>query len=443
MDAALRTRLLGSIEADRLVVLCGAGLSMAAPSSLPSARVVANMCYEQCCAAVDPDLNPAMRDDLEAIAEHFAATDLLKTVFIDRLVPWSSFVKRPNAGHAAIADFLICRAFAAAISTNYDMLVERWAWDAGADLQSALDGDEANQRGPLHGPLLKIHGCEQRDRGRTVWTKSQLESDPVLAERIEKSSVWLAANLREKDLLVVGFWSDWAYLNGLLERALEGVRPNSIVVVDPSPADFLMAKAPGLWQLANRDGVWFNHVEASGADFLDELRREFSRAYMRKFFRLGAVTLKAIDASADCPVALLEPPELDSDSLYELRRDAEGAPPAKPSKMKAPDQTASQAAYAHVALRRAGAVMTGKWYEIGGRTVRVVNGAGRFINDMRGSFANVAPVIASPDIVVAAGAIDFGLPDSVIQKGRPEDIVRPATAAEWLDLARAKQALNL
>lgn len=37
MESAIRTSLLSSMAAGRLVVLCGAGLSMAPPSGLPSA----------------------------------------------------------------------------------------------------------------------------------------------------------------------------------------------------------------------------------------------------------------------------------------------------------------------------------------------------------------------------------------------------------------------
>jgi hypothetical protein len=33
------------------------------------------------------------------------------------------------------------------------------------------------------------------------------------------------ANLREKDLLIVGFWSDWQYLNSIIGSAIENVAP--------------------------------------------------------------------------------------------------------------------------------------------------------------------------------------------------------------------------
>jgi hypothetical protein len=226
LDAELTADLLASIEAGRLVVVCGAGLSMAPPSFLPSAKAVAQACFDAYMVAINPDADRALRDDLEELAQHFVNLGTLKTVFIDRLVPWKEFVRPANPGHAAVADFLITGATANTLSANYDGLIERRAWDYGADFESSLDGDEATVRATVHGPLLKFHGCSIRDRRETVWSKSQL-GDPVIADRIAKSRTWMAANLREKDLLVVGFWSDWAYLNEILGKALRGVSPLS------------------------------------------------------------------------------------------------------------------------------------------------------------------------------------------------------------------------
>ncbi len=46
-DAPTMTRLLGSIEANRLVLLCGAGLSIPSPSNLLSAVGVSRVCYDK------------------------------------------------------------------------------------------------------------------------------------------------------------------------------------------------------------------------------------------------------------------------------------------------------------------------------------------------------------------------------------------------------------
>jgi hypothetical protein len=143
-----------------------------------------------------------LRADLEALAEHFAGLNTLKSVFIKHLVPWRAFVRPPNAGHPAIADFLITRAAIAGISSNYDALIERGAWDYGSDFQGSLDGDEATVDATQHAPLLKFHGCSHRDRLSTIRARSQL-TEPTIAARIDRSRIWMAANLRQKDLLIV------------------------------------------------------------------------------------------------------------------------------------------------------------------------------------------------------------------------------------------------
>jgi hypothetical protein len=84
-DDPTRVRLLGSIEANRLVLLCGAGLSIPPPSRLMSAVQVSRACYDK----YEPvsALPPAVRDDIDQLAGHFYATGEFESVFINTLVP--------------------------------------------------------------------------------------------------------------------------------------------------------------------------------------------------------------------------------------------------------------------------------------------------------------------------------------------------------------------
>jgi|SRR4030095_12384533 hypothetical protein len=110
------TRLLGSIEANRLVLLCGAGLSIPPPSDLMSAVRVSQACYDK----YQPikTLPVGMRDNIEQLAGHFYATGEFETVFLGTLVPWNDLVGEPNPGHDAVADFLICKAAVATLSAK-------------------------------------------------------------------------------------------------------------------------------------------------------------------------------------------------------------------------------------------------------------------------------------------------------------------------------------
>jgi hypothetical protein len=439
MEPGIKVQLLASMASGRLVIVCGAGLSMAAPSSLPSAWRVAQKCFDEYQLTIDPTCDPVLRDNLEAFAEHFVPTNNLKTVFIERLVPWTDFVRPPNAGHAAIADFLVTRSAFASLSGNYDTLIEQHAVSYGFDFRGSLDGDEAVVSNRTQGPLLKFHGCSTRDRPSTVWALSQL-NDPTISARIEKSKTWIEANLRQKDLLIIGFWSDWAYLNQIVGSALTNVGPLSVTVVDPSSAEQLQEKAPDLWALAHAENVAFHHVQESGAEVLDELRRAFSTNYLRQVIAAGKTTFEQ-STGEPCDPDWLDMPEFDSETLYGLCRDAEGVPWGKPATKTSPGNCEALGFF-HLLLRQSGAEQQPDGYVLGGRHVRVINGAGMVLGTLRSRFIE-APSVQTADIVVAVGATDLGLPDNVVRRGRENDVVRPEVGGIWFDLARAREELNI
>lgn len=439
MTPEIKTQLLASMHADRLVVVCGAGLSMAAPSNLPSAWSVAETCFDNYQLNVDPDVDPALRHDLEALAQHFADTNTLQGVFIERLVPWKQFVRPPNAGHAAVADFLTTKSAIAALSANYDTLIERYAVEKGFDFQASLDGEEATVRAATQGPLLKFHGCATMDRPATVWAPSQL-NDPPIVDRIERSKEWMAANLRQKDLLVVGFWSDWDYLNEILGNILGDIAPLSVTVFDPAPLNQLEEKAPSLWEIANGDGVNFSHVQQSGAEALDELRNAFSTKYLRLVLAAGRDTYEDISGQA-CDNTLLDVEEFDSETLYGLRRDAEGVPTGQPATLSSPANCEILGAF-HLLLRKAGATQIALGYDLKGQSIRVVNGSGVALSKLKARFTE-APTLGTADIVVAPGAVDYAMPSNVVREGKPGDIVRPAPSGHWLDFERARAELGI
>jgi hypothetical protein len=209
MDQELRDRLLDAIENDRLVLFCGAGLSMAAPSRVPSAVALAAYCKDKYEREIGAKLPDNLATDLEAQAEHFAANDQLVQTFIRRLIPRGPFRLDPNPGHFAIADFLSSEVVDFVLSTNVDRLVEVAAEDLGEpQAYVALDGLEANLA-RAHGAHIKLHGCLHRDEANTIWCKSQLDKEPV-RERLTQLQTWIQARLRGRDVVFLGFWSDWA-----------------------------------------------------------------------------------------------------------------------------------------------------------------------------------------------------------------------------------------
>jgi len=438
LSPADKIRLLTSMDAGRLVVLCGAGLSMAPPSNLPSARRVAEICFDTYHARVDSTLNPALRESLDDLAEYFAGLSALPQ-FIANFVPWSELQGQPNPGHAAIADFLITKTVVAGLSSNYDNLIELCAWHYGADFRGLLDGDEATACSHTQAPLLKFHGCSNRDRGSTVWALSQLV-EATIADRIGKTKVWMAANLRQKDLLIVGFWSDWSYLNQVIGAAIQGLSPMSVTVIDPSDAVDLERKAPEFWALAHQEQVAFTHIQESGSDALDELRLAFSINYLRQVLIAGRPVFEEA-MGTDCDPEWLTVTELDSESLYDWRRDAEGVPAGSPATENRP-RNGEALGYFHLLLRYAGALQQNQGYSFEGRNIRVINGAECILSSLAKRFVE-APAISSADLFVAVGATDLGLPGDVIRSGRPGSVIRPAAIGEWLTLDQARTELGI
>jgi hypothetical protein len=437
LSADLTIRLLGAIETDSLMFLCGAGLSAAAPSSLPSAMAVSRICYDKW--QPTEALDPALRDDIDRLAGHFHARGDFEKVFL-QLVPWNELVGDPNSGHAAIADFLISRAAHAALSANFDPLIESWAADRKIAMQGALTGQEAVQFTNNTNPLIKFHGCLQRERHTTLWTQGQL-ADPAVQGRVNSCSQWMNLNLPGKHLVVIGFWTDWGYLNDVLGNAFAINTASSVTVIDPSTTMDLQAKAPNLWMKLNGLSSVFEHVQASGADALDELRTAFSKTWARKFYALGQ---PLVEEAGGAVTAVVPFDALAGEDLYNLRRDAEGVPYTRAATMKAPSANAAQTAFVHAMFLNAGATMRGAWLQHGGRSIRVVNGAGQGLADVQARYKE-PPTVAQSEIVVCAGAIEFGVPAKLIAPGRGASTIRPTPggSAKWMTLDKAHAEFGL
>lgn len=430
---ALKTRLLGAIESGSLVFLCGAGLSVAPPSNLPLAAAVAARCYAEWSAI--ESLDPTLSGDVDALAAHFHARSEFRRFL--SLVPWSELVGPPNNGHAAIGDLLISRAAHAALSANFDRMIERWAEDRKVALRGALDGAEAVAFTTVSAPLLKFHGCSTRDPDNTLWTHRQLD-DELVKKRLDSCRQWMATNLPGKDLVVVGFWTDWGYLNEILADAFTTFSAQSVTVVDPSAGAELETKAPVLWKTLNDLSAAFTHIEASGADFLDALRTAYSQTWIRRFYESGRTL---VTASGGAMPTSATPDSISGEELYNLRRDVEGVPYTRAAILKKPPITAQQTSQFYLELLGAGARQEGAWLRHRGQAIRVVNGAGRNLSEMRSAY--VEPGVApKADVVVCVGALDVGVPSRIIPAGSGSSVVRsaPGDGSRWVtsETARAE-----
>ncbi|MEQ1768482.1 MAG: SIR2 family protein [Devosia sp.] len=434
IEAADLQRVIDSIEANNLVLLCGAGLSIPPPSRLMSALAVSRHVYDAYLPA--QVLPPVLRDDIDQLAGHFLAQGQFDSLFINRLVPWDELTGEPNDGHVAVADFLLSGAARFAMSANFDTMIEQWSSQRKVQLRGALTGVEATALADYTSPLLKFHGCMGLDRPHTLWTQGQLALASI-QPRINSCKAWMEMNLPGRDLLVVGFWTDWGYFNDVLEGILDGGATSSITVIDPEETATLQGKAPALWGILSAS-PHFKHVKDSGNVVLPVIRDTYSKVWVRKLYALGAPLYHDVTGNHP-PAGGFDAPALDGASLYEIRRDAEGVATNRAARQRAPGASAAQTGLAHLLMTASADARSGAWYLKGGQAIRVVHGAGEGLTTVESRFTE-NPTAPKADIVICAGSLEQGVPGLIVGKGTAAGIVRPKAGAgsRWITLETAR-----
>ncbi len=432
-DKAIVTALDGILN-NRLVLIAGAGLSMAAPSNLPNAAKIAQDAkteYDARYSGIHPPLPLGIEDQAEMF---FAAGEL--GVYLKEYVDQDVFAARPNAGHVAVADLLLSHGLQAAVTTNVDILIETAGQHLMGQVFAGIDGTTVAAPPGGAAPLLKVHGCWLQERDTTVWARGQLAVPPV-AGRIARSATWLQTALLDKDLLIVGYSTDWNYLNQVIAQTLGTVSPASVLVVDPSPTADFVKKAPDLAALAGRAKKGAFHHQVSGADFLDELRLRFSKVFVHRAIAKGVAEFEAITGHLPS-TASCEAPNLDNDNLWRIRRDLLGCKPNKPARQAIPHNEPA-IGLTLLQLREAGGTAAGPYWSVGGRTVRVIRGAGSFLHALEGEYRWDMPPISAPDVVVAVGAEDVHLPADLAR--RPDGSIARGAGPGWMTRATFETTL--
>lgn len=429
---------LNSLLVGRLALLAGAGLSMAPPSSLPSAATIAALAkrkYEALFGATRPELAEHIEDQ----AEFFFNRGELDTVFFRTLVHPSAFAAEPNQGHYAAADLLLIQAIHPAITTNVDILIETAGQMLRGHVAACIDGHEAAAQPPDTAPLLKIHGCRLRDRPNMVWAAGQIGVPPV-SQRIANSATWLNAHLLDRDLLIVGYSTDWDYLNAIFGATLGAVAPTRVLVVNPAAGPDVQARAPDLYAIGRRAAGGFMHVRACGSAFLDALRLQFSRSFVRQVLQLG-VTEFAELAGHPPNAAWVEAPDLDNQTLWQVRGDLEGRLPGQPCAARVPPQEAL-VGLTLLQLQSGGGIADGPYWQIHGRRVRVLRAANKALHRVQAEYeGELAPAVA-PNLVIAVGAEASLLPAHVVRTGTAPTIAR-GSASRWMTRPEAVAELGL
>ncbi|WP_145200040.1 SIR2 family protein [Sphingobium sp. B2] len=417
-----------------MVLIAGAGLSMAAPSNLPSAAAIAAVAKTEYDARYG-GLRPPLPVDIEDQAELFFQKGELG-VYLNEFIDPDVFAAKPNPGHIAVADLLLSRGLQAAVTTNVDVLVETAGQSLLGQVFTGIDGTAVASPPGGAAPMLKIHGCWVQERQNTVWAPGQLTAPPVVA-RIASSETWLQNALLDKDLLIVGYSTDWDYLNQVIAQTLGAVSPASVLVVDPSTTANFASKAPDLAALAGRAKKGAFHLQTSGSDFLDELRLSFSKVFIHRAIAKGVAAYELLVGHPPSAPSL-EAPDLDNDTLWQVRRDLLGCKPSKPARQSMPHDEPA-VGLTLLQIREAGGTADGPYWKVGGRVVRVIRGSGSFLHALEGEYRWDMPPVAAPDVVVAVGADDVGLPADLAR--RPDGSIARGAGPSWMTRATFEATL--
>jgi hypothetical protein len=382
---------------------------------------------------------PQLSDDIEEQADFFFQRGQLPTLFLRSLIDPNTFAGPPNPGHTAIADLLLVGGIQTAITTNVDFMIESAGQHLLGHIGAGIDAAAIVGLPSNISPLLKMHGCCHIDIATTLWTRAQLQVPPI-AERIAFAKQWLATRLLNRDLLIIGYWTDWNYLNAVLEATLDTVNPSTVVVVDPGNSATFRVKAPALYALGLKTKGGFRHVPASGADFLANLRKRFSRSFLRTILYSG-VDAYSQGAGQPPDAALTEPPELDNDDLWKMRRDLEGCAPGAPAMLlQAP--TEPLLGMLLLQLRHKGAAPDGSLWSLGEKRIRVLRASNTLLHMVEAAHARDIPPPIAPDVVVAVGAEAQNLPANIVRSGAKPTITR-GSLSRWITRTQAIEELAL
>ena len=430
-------RALDALLAERLALICGAGLSMAAPSSIPGAAVLAESAKEKYDATFGAD-RPPLPVSIDDQAQFFFERRELATVYLRSYIDQDIFATHPNAGHFAIADLMLIRGITTAVSTNVDTLIETAGSMLYGQIGAGVSRANVASLSPEKSPLLKIHGCWS-EPGGTIWARGQIAEEPTRT-RIDDCGQWLEVRLLDRDLLIIGYWTDWDYLNQILEAALSSVTPSRVTVVDPAETHTFEPKAPALYELGQRATTEFCHVRCSGHIFLDKLRVAFSRSFIRRILQFGKREFTG-RLGYDPEDLWLEPSSEDAGELWLIRRDLEGCNPNNPSKLQTPTEE-PLLGMTILQLQARGAVSNGSYWDLNGKKIRVIRAANRALHEVESTFAGETPPAIAPDVVVAVGAESVSLPASIVRGSADGSVVR-GSATKWLSRGGAIEEYSL
>jgi hypothetical protein len=262
--------------------------------------------------------------------------------------------------------------------------------------------------------------------------QEQLDKEPV-RQRLSELQTWIGARLQGRDVVFLGFWSDWAYLNAVFESSVTSLENALVVIVNPSSDANLEAKAKGLWDWSARPGITRRIVRESASVFLAELRKLMWINFENRLLRQSETTFVQLGGSAQDGAYEIAPDALNTDEAYRLRLDACGIPYRKAARQKRPDVHMNKLGVVHLGLLAKGAQLEGNHFVLNELRIRVLNGQGQLLGAVKGAYADEPAQFPRVDLMICVGAMDDGnMPQSVVRgDSAAGTTVRATAGAKW------------
>ena len=315
-DLALDQLALTLVNGEKLIILAGAGLSMAAPTEFDGGSDLARRIIQTVRAEFPdfPDTN-----DPGVVFDTLVDRDLAQGAarFIAIVQDVGPAYYPTNAGHAALIKLYLEDTIQNIYSLNVDPQLELcstrlilnagWldAGDIGGNARAhslALRWSEHGVEGVNLPPRLqKLHGCILRDPNRTIWSATQLSgTDWPAGARWAQTG--FESDIQHFTLLIVGCGYPVAYLNRSIEQGKghAAVQKRSYLVSIEPFADYAAHRNPDLIRVAGVGEDTFFDISAS--ELLDRLLASFSKKLLNKIendlvTQIGAVAQYSVEHS--------------------------------------------------------------------------------------------------------------------------------------------------
>jgi hypothetical protein len=118
--------------------------------------------------------------------------------------------------------------------------------------------------------------------------------------------------------------------------------------------------------------------------------------------------------------------------LYALRRDLTGVPRNRPVRQKEAGAQHHIQASIHARLADLGAVYEGHTYSFRGERIRLINGGGRLMSQVKADYKDEPPLAVQADRVICVGATPDPTPANVVRPNQLPSIIHGGLAGDWV-----------